>query len=48
MIPNQENCKEIEKRVTLNLQPTASGWLMTSAIARLLEITTTEIVQQAF
>ncbi|KAI8551511.1 hypothetical protein RHMOL_Rhmol06G0192600 [Rhododendron molle] len=48
MIPNQENCKEIEKRVTLNLQRTASGWLMTSAIARLLEITTTEIVQQAF
>ncbi|KAF7141750.1 hypothetical protein RHSIM_Rhsim06G0134700 [Rhododendron simsii] len=48
LIPNQENYKEIEKRVTLNLQPTASGWLMTSAIARLLEITTTEIVQQAF
>ncbi|KAG5545181.1 hypothetical protein RHGRI_017609 [Rhododendron griersonianum] len=48
MISNQKNCKEIEKRVTLNLQPTASGWLMTSAIARLLEITTTEIVQQAF
>ncbi|KAF7129743.1 hypothetical protein RHSIM_Rhsim10G0189500 [Rhododendron simsii] len=46
-IPNMGNLKELERKVTLNFQPTASGWLMTSAVAKLKEITTMEMLQQA-
>ncbi|KAH7849140.1 hypothetical protein Vadar_013572 [Vaccinium darrowii] len=36
--------KELEKRVTINLQPTASEWLWRSAITDLKEVSTPEII----
>ncbi|KAH7841442.1 hypothetical protein Vadar_029922 [Vaccinium darrowii] len=40
--------KELEKRVTINLGPTASEWLWRSAIAELKEVSTPEIILKAF
>ncbi|KAH7850469.1 hypothetical protein Vadar_033471 [Vaccinium darrowii] len=40
--------KELENRVTIYLQPTASEWLWRSAIAELKDVSTPEIIQNAF
>ncbi|KAH7840800.1 hypothetical protein Vadar_021810 [Vaccinium darrowii] len=40
--------KELEKRVTINLGPTAPEWLWRSAIAELKEVSTPEIILKAF
>lgn len=40
--------KDLEKRITINLQPTASDWLWRSAIADLKEVSTPEIILKAF
>ncbi|KAH7865885.1 hypothetical protein Vadar_012672 [Vaccinium darrowii] len=40
--------KEFDKRITINLQPSASEWLWRSAIAELKAISSPEIIQDAF
>ncbi|KAH7837218.1 hypothetical protein Vadar_011178 [Vaccinium darrowii] len=45
---NLPQTKEIEKRITLNVQPVASEWLTRSAVAKLKVFTTPDCVQKAF
>ncbi|KAH7853429.1 hypothetical protein Vadar_002303 [Vaccinium darrowii] len=40
--------KDLEKRITINLVPTASEWLWRSAIADLKEVSIPEIIMNAF
>ncbi|KAH7861886.1 hypothetical protein Vadar_032187 [Vaccinium darrowii] len=40
--------KDVEKRISINLQPIASEWLWRSAIAELKDVSTPEIISNAF
>ncbi|KAH7861064.1 hypothetical protein Vadar_021208 [Vaccinium darrowii] len=40
--------KQVEKNVTLYVQPVATEWLRRSAVAKLKEISTSELIQKAF
>lgn len=43
-----DQIRESEGRFTLNLQPTATEWLTRSAIAKLKDLTTPDLIQRAF